>query len=567
MPVPGFLASFADKAQSAINSSPLAAHLPNAGRTSSPDQSAQPTANDSAAQGGHRSHALDAIQYQLRAFGQQYSNTTAVQKIITTQKGVAIDFDSVSRDSKAQSKELYTWGQTEADDLKDVTDRLAYLNFVQGSLASSLAIKLDAARAPLKALRDAETSLAPRRNIRASLQNQIARLEHDQQKGMEKKVAEIKDQLRKAELDDQGQEREVDALKRKGLRESEQQKWEAIREYGEKLVLLSQAATPIISALPSVPPTPNQPYTGAQATGAARASLQRALDNYKTGHINLPPQLAGSDLSRSDTRSFGESHASELSSINSDLSGTTRPAVMSTPQGNTTKPLSPTTASHPPSSFPTHDSSSSVSPLDKSHSPPINPNTLNLSPAHIPLAPSSSSPVPIVTPDPTKPTNIVPVITPTVAETGVPVSAGADGPGPASGSLHDIKGASALSGPRSGGLPASEAHISPFGQSPVNSGAFGAGAAPSYESAEEEKRRLQAAYSHTGATSSQIAPPVTKPGNALPTTHHESAEEEKKRLEREERERILRDGSSHLDDNHAGGPPRKEDDLPPYQDL
>ena len=39
-----------------------------------------------------------------------------------------------------------------------VTDRLAYLNFVQGSLASSLAQKLDAARSPLKALRDAETS-------------------------------------------------------------------------------------------------------------------------------------------------------------------------------------------------------------------------------------------------------------------------------------------------------------------------------------------------------------------------------------------------------------------------
>ena len=30
-----------------------------------------------------------------------------------------MDFDNVSRDSKAQSKELYTWGQTESEDLKD----------------------------------------------------------------------------------------------------------------------------------------------------------------------------------------------------------------------------------------------------------------------------------------------------------------------------------------------------------------------------------------------------------------------------------------------------------------
>lgn len=30
-----------------------------------------------------------------------------------------MDYDSVSRDAQAHSKELYTWGQTETDDLKD----------------------------------------------------------------------------------------------------------------------------------------------------------------------------------------------------------------------------------------------------------------------------------------------------------------------------------------------------------------------------------------------------------------------------------------------------------------
>lgn len=91
-------------------------------------------------------------------------------------------------------------------------------------------MKLDAARAPLKALRDAETALAPRRNIRAGLQTQLVRIEHDQQKGMEKKTAELKEQIRKAEADDLSQEREVDLLKRNAVRDSEQLKWEAIRE-------------------------------------------------------------------------------------------------------------------------------------------------------------------------------------------------------------------------------------------------------------------------------------------------------------------------------------------------
>ncbi len=72
MPVPGFLASFADKAQSAINATPLAAHLPH-NRPSSPDTAPQPSANQAAGQGGQRSYAFENITHQIRTFGQQYS--------------------------------------------------------------------------------------------------------------------------------------------------------------------------------------------------------------------------------------------------------------------------------------------------------------------------------------------------------------------------------------------------------------------------------------------------------------------------------------------------------------
>ncbi|KAJ7110148.1 Eisosome component PIL1-domain-containing protein [Mycena epipterygia] len=471
----------------------------------------------------------DALHNQLRSVAQSYSNTTPVQRIITVEKGVAIDFDSLARDAKAQSKELYTWGQTEDADIKDVTDRLAYLNFVHGSLASSLAVKLDGARAPLKNLRDAEAALTPRRNVRAGLQLQLTRIEHDQPKGMEKRVAELKEQLRKATLEDQPQETEVNLLKRQGIRESEQHKWEAIREYGEKLVLLSQAATPIIAALPTFPPTPSSPYAGGQATGAARASLQRALDNYKTGHINLPPQTAGSDLSRSDTRSFGESHARELSSI--DVSaGSLQPGLPLTPPPGDEKQLAPASASFK--------ASAAAPSSPKVQSPPIDPSTLNLSPAPIPSVASPAAAHPIVAPIPTQPS-----VLPTVAETGVPVSAGASGPGPASGSLHDIKAASSTAGPRSGGLPGNNSSAPAYGS---------AGGSQKYESASDEKRRLQA---YSEAAQQQQQPPAA----------YETAEEEKKRLEREERERLLAAGAQG---GPSGAPKGPEDDLPPsYQDY
>ncbi|KIK71066.1 hypothetical protein GYMLUDRAFT_33193 [Collybiopsis luxurians FD-317 M1] len=543
MPVPGFISSFADKAQSA-----LADHIPGTHKPTNPDSSAQPSSNPGV---GHKNPTLEALGHQLRTFQQQYgSGTTPVQKIITTEKGVAIDLDGLSRDQKAQSKELYTWGQSCDEDLKDVTDRLAYLNFVSGSLASSLAVKLDAARSPLKLLRDAESAITPRRNIRAGLHQQLARLEHDNQRGMEKKIAELKDQIRKAEADDMPQEREIELLKRKGVRESEQLKWDAIREYGEKLVLLSQAAHPIIHALPTLPPSPESPYAGAQATGAARASLQRALDNYKTGHINLPPQSTGSDLGRSDTRSFGESHASELSSIGSETN------VPVTP------PLSGSKILPPPAKLSVDSTSSvSTSPPAKSQSPPINPSALNLSPAPIPAANSSSalgvssatSTSPILVPDPLRPTPIPSVTdTPTIAETGIPVLS-ESGPGPASGSLRDVKAASPTAGPRSGGLPANDTP-------PTSFGAMGSvvGEASKWESAEQEKKRLAAEYSQAHS------------GEAGPAPQYESAEDEKKRLEREEREKLLRSRQDSGAGSGSGAGASKnndDDELPPYQDM
>ena len=42
-----------------------------------------------------------------------------MQKIVTVKKGLALDFDNVSRDSHASSKELYMWGQSEHEDIKD----------------------------------------------------------------------------------------------------------------------------------------------------------------------------------------------------------------------------------------------------------------------------------------------------------------------------------------------------------------------------------------------------------------------------------------------------------------
>jgi hypothetical protein len=46
------------------------------------------------------------------------SENRQLQLLITASKGVALDFDATGRDAKAQSKELYLWGQTQGPDIK-----------------------------------------------------------------------------------------------------------------------------------------------------------------------------------------------------------------------------------------------------------------------------------------------------------------------------------------------------------------------------------------------------------------------------------------------------------------
>lgn len=292
------------------------------------------------------------------------------------------------------------------------------------------------------------------------------------------------------------------------------------------------------------------------------------MDTYRPGSSNISfPPATPADLQRSDTRSFGETHRNELDRI-----GSTDPAAHSgiplTPpataglSGTYPSPPGPPPnisvpiTQHSPVPIPVGapkittnvapsppPASSASSPPPGSQSPPLDPTKLNQTPAPIPVSGEKASPV--VAPDPSDPSTKVPSVLPTVAETGVPKSAGPDGPGPASGSLLAIKADHDATFPPGYEVP--PASVSP--SAPL--------------SAEEEKKKLEREERErllaVGGGSSAAGAPAK----------FESAEEEKKRLEREERERLLNAGGSASGPGKGpGGPhPDGDGDLPPYQEF
>ena len=123
----------------------------------------------------------------------------------------------------------------------------------------------------------------------------------------------------------------------------------------------------------------------------------------------------------------------------------------------------------------------------------------------------------------------------------MPVAAGSEGPGPASGSLAGGRGGSQDN--------ASSTVVGPgYGESAPSYGSAGVpkyglndkGFAATYESAEDEKRRLERENRERvlrGSAPPSSFQPSSGAASTSVTVTHETAEDEKRRLEREERER------------------------------
>ena len=309
-----------------------------------------------------------------------------------------------------------------------------------------------------------------------------------------------------------------------------------IYQYGNKLVLLAGAAEQLLNVLPSTP----GPYHGQQQTAAVRAALQRALDSgYAPPTEHLPVNIG--TVSADDHKSFGETHAHELSQItnNGHYDAYSRPQTPKLPTSTQSDahPINPGALNNAPASIPpptmnpnTYSPPSTSPPLPTSQPKHYNP------PADAPksYAPPSAplgEPISYTTPLAVPPSHVEATNAPTVAETGIPVSAGAEGPGPAQGSL-------AYGGEHDQSVPRPAV-------------GYGAGTG--------EAETLPPTYVGPTAGSQEVNLHASGTIKRPLETHHESAEEEKKRLEREERERVLRHDT--LDSEKALG-----DTPPAYKD-
>ncbi|KAG8991725.1 hypothetical protein FRB94_012286 [Tulasnella sp. JGI-2019a] len=247
-----FLGSLQNKAQHALDKSGFASKIPanfQPANFQTHTTAAQQPLNAPGHQGGGkpdsrrnsgssgRPFIVDNITQQLRALHNQYApqgppDVRYVQVLVTNAKGVSLDYQGVGRDAQALSKDFYLWGQEQEEDVKDVTDRLAFVTFAHGNLATNLANELDAARAPFKNLREILTKAAPRKSQLQAIDAQIKTLQTSggRNPGAETKIAELEAERRRRVNEDEPMEMQIATIKRNAIKESEEIRWKAVKE-------------------------------------------------------------------------------------------------------------------------------------------------------------------------------------------------------------------------------------------------------------------------------------------------------------------------------------------------
>ncbi|MBW0511225.1 hypothetical protein O181_050940 [Austropuccinia psidii MF-1] len=248
----------------------------------------------------------------------QSPHTLKIHLLIKAQKGLSTDLEALARDSQIASKQLYLWSIDQSDQaIKDVGDRLAYLTYRAGDIQQNCARALDNARTDLKKIRNTQNDIIKMRDREKSLENQLAKLhqEHRPKPDTQDKIinttnelSQLQDALNRAQSLDRQQ-------KRRCLQSSYHAQFQALRELGEKLSIISGYGDLLLDQLDDDPLTD---YNAHDRTAWIKGAASVSLTDYQDPLIQLPqfgqppiglnPDSSLKSTAPIDTRLFAETH-------------------------------------------------------------------------------------------------------------------------------------------------------------------------------------------------------------------------------------------------------------------
>lgn len=296
---------------------------------------------------------LNSLQHSLRNTSATLRNTypeaLKIQLAVKAQKSVIIDEEATARELSAFAKAIHAWSIEQSDRDHNITpasegaDRWGFILFKESQLRQQEALQIEQSRLNLKDIRNFENSLAPRRQELLQLRNKLAAHEkaHVHPEGA---AITTGNQLRSDinHLDNEITTFNTALLSTKKSKINEAAKiyYEAQKELGEKLIMLSRAGLEGLSI--EVEVTQNL----AQESAKIRQDVDRQIAEWRPRAA--PVHAHGSDDGSFTTAYAAEEHAQNPFEERHSPSLPARHSVQSSLDDRTTKYQFPTASTIQP---------------------------------------------------------------------------------------------------------------------------------------------------------------------------------------------------------------------------
>ncbi|GAA5930379.1 uncharacterized protein JCM15063_004790 [Sporobolomyces koalae] len=275
---------------------------------------------------------LNALRQQTTPLLYRHEDTLKLQLYIRSQRGVTDSLSALSRNSQLASKNLFVWTQQDDQgaDISDVFDRAAFLQYKSSEVHAEAAARIEQSRLFLKDIRNSENELSIRRKNRTALATKLQTLKDKDTRGKSSdQIATLQNELDQLDSEIVTSTSAFAALQRQKLHESFALRFAAEREMGEKLAIIASYGELLLQTMET--DGIDAEYGGKRKTAQIKVELEQALAAWKPSPVPALPESSASSFQHSDTRSFGATHADQLSLLGDDESASSHPTNLVSP--------------------------------------------------------------------------------------------------------------------------------------------------------------------------------------------------------------------------------------------
>lgn len=199
-----------------------------------------------------------------------------LSQLVAMEKNVMRSLEHASVERKEVAQAISNWGESQDDDVSDVTDKLGILIYEIGELEDQFIDRYDQYRVTIKSIRNIEQSVQPTRDRKQKITDKIAQLKWKEPNSPQ--IVVLEQELVRAEAESLVAEAQLSNITREKVKDAFSYQFDALREHCEKLAIIAGYGKYLLELVDDTPVTPGEERPGYDGYEASKAIIQDCED-------------------------------------------------------------------------------------------------------------------------------------------------------------------------------------------------------------------------------------------------------------------------------------------------